>query len=186
MLKKRVLFLVIILAVSACGRDLKNNSFEEDSASLSQDKSKKPFYSGLKENREAVLEQAQKNLNEQKENNIYPGDWPVDATSDKSSANIEPSEDTLQIRNFLVSAGNYELDPPEIRAKLGEAVGITFKSINGSHSFVIEELSVKSKTIDAGESVSVNFIASKTGSFEFYCGVGNHRELGMVGTLVIE
>ena len=33
---------------------------------------------------------------------------------------------------------------------------------------------------------SVTFIADQEGSFEYYCSVGNHREEGMVGTLIVE
>jgi uncharacterized cupredoxin-like copper-binding protein len=32
----------------------------------------------------------------------------------------------------------------------------------------------------------VQFVADKTGTFEFYCSVGNHRQMGMVGTLVVQ
>jgi plastocyanin len=50
---------------------------------------------------------------------------------------------------------------------------------------VIDEFNVKPKQIGANAEDSVEFTADKTGSFEFYCSVGNHREMGMKGTLVV-
>ena len=54
------------------------------------------------------------------------------------------------------------------------------------HDFVIDELSVRTKIAQAGEIVGVEIVANEVGEFEFYCSVGNHRDMGMVGTLIIE
>jgi uncharacterized cupredoxin-like copper-binding protein len=51
---------------------------------------------------------------------------------------------------------------------------------------VIDELNVATKQISEGGTDSVTFTvpASAAGkSFEFYCSVGNHRQMGMVGTV---
>lgn len=54
------------------------------------------------------------------------------------------------------------------------------------HDFVIDELNIRTKRIAGGESDSVTFTADKTGAFEYYCSVGNHREMGMKGRLIVE
>lgn len=54
------------------------------------------------------------------------------------------------------------------------------------HDFVIDELNVKTKIVKDGESETVEFTPDQTGTFEFYCSVGQHRQMGMKGTLIVE
>jgi len=54
------------------------------------------------------------------------------------------------------------------------------------HDFNIDEFDVKLPVTAAGETNSVTFIADTIGEFEYYCSVGQHRQLGQVGTLVVE
>jgi cytochrome c oxidase subunit II len=84
-----------------------------------------------------------------------------------------------------VEGGNFFFKPNEIRVKKGEKVTITFTSAGGMHDFVIDEFNVKSETINSG-STTVEFTPDKAGTFEFYCGIGMHRKMGMVGKLIVE
>ena len=56
------------------------------------------------------------------------------------------------------------------------------------HDWVIDEFSARAKQIQAGETDTVEFVANKKGTFEYYCSVGNgfHRQQGMVGKLIVE
>jgi len=81
---------------------------------------------------------------------------------------------------------NFSFSPSEIKVKKGDKVTINFKSASGFHDFVIDEFVVATKQVQTGGESSVTFIADKAGTFEFYCSVGKHREMGMVGTLVVE
>lgn len=85
-----------------------------------------------------------------------------------------------------VEGENFSFAPNEIKVKKGDKVTINFKSASGFHDFVIDEFDVATKQVQTGEMSSVTFTADKVGSFEFYCSVGNHRAMGMVGTLVVE
>ncbi|OGM22094.1 hypothetical protein A2961_04975 [Candidatus Woesebacteria bacterium RIFCSPLOWO2_01_FULL_39_21] len=60
------------------------------------------------------------------------------------------------------------------------------KSVDMMHDFVIDELGVRTRIAQAGEMAEVEFGVNKTGELEFYCSIGNHRDMGMVGTLIIE
>ena len=40
--------------------------------------------------------------------------------------------------------------------------------------------------INGGETDSIEFVADKVGTFEYYCSVGQHRSMGMVGKLTVE
>lgn len=85
-----------------------------------------------------------------------------------------------------VEGGSYYFDPDVIRVKKGEEVKIVLKSVDMMHDFVIDEFDVRTQVTRAGETSEVTFTANEAGEFEFYCSVGNHRALGMVGTLIVE
>jgi len=40
--------------------------------------------------------------------------------------------------------------------------------------------------VQAPGTTSVEFVADQEGAFEYYCSVGNHRQQGMKGTLIVE
>jgi len=90
------------------------------------------------------------------------------------------------VKFFAVSGTNFAFDPKEIRVKEGDRVKITLTGAGYPHDLKIDELGVATKIINAGETDTVEFVASKKGSFEYYCSVGKHREMGMVGTLIVE
>jgi plastocyanin len=51
---------------------------------------------------------------------------------------------------------------------------------------VIDELGVKSKILQDNESEVIEFVTNEKGVFEYYCSVGQHRQMGMVGNLIVE
>jgi cytochrome c oxidase subunit 2 len=88
---------------------------------------------------------------------------------------------------ITVEGGAFYFKPNEIRVKQGQKVTVTLTNAGGMHDFVIDELNVKSEMIDgAGSTTTVEFTPDKKGTFEFYCSVGNHRQMGMKGTLIVE
>ncbi|GEM_PF-369089 len=88
-------------------------------------------------------------------------------------------------REVVVTASNFKFDPPTITAKQGEKIRIRLKNTDGFHDLKIDELNAATGRIQGGDEAVVEFVASKTGSFEYYCSVGNHRQMGMKGTLII-
>ncbi len=100
---------------------------------------------------------------------------------------VENVEETInEITIFDVHGSNYKFDPVEIRVKKGETVKINFVNDEGFHNFIVDGLNLRTETISQGNVDTVTFVPDKVGEFEFYCGVGNHRELGMKGTLIVE
>ena len=87
---------------------------------------------------------------------------------------------------FYVSGVNYEFDLKEIRVKEGDTVTINFISEEGFHDWTLDEFDVQTDAVDEREEASVTFVADQKGTFEYYCSIGNHRERGMVGTLIVE
>lgn len=89
-------------------------------------------------------------------------------------------------KTFEVSAKNFSFTPSTIKVKQGDTVKIVFKNTEGLHNFIIDEYSVATKQIQDDSEETVEFVASKKGDFEYYCSVGNHRAMGMTGTLTVE
>ncbi len=90
-----------------------------------------------------------------------------------------------ELKSFEVEGSNFKFTPNAIVVNEGDTVQISFNNVQGIHNFVIEGINVQTKTIQAGESEQVTFTAPKKGTYVFYCSVGNHRAMGMEGTLVV-
>jgi plastocyanin len=89
-------------------------------------------------------------------------------------------------KTFDVKGLNYAYDVKEIKVKLNDKVQINFTNTEGFHDFKIDEFGVATKQIKASASESVQFVANKAGTFEYYCSVGQHRANGMWGKLIVE
>src|SRR4029077_1440857 len=92
---------------------------------------------------------------------------------------------TPAVHELTVSGSNFKFEPSTLTVKKGETVKITFKNTGGTHDFVIDQFKVATSRIQGGAQETVQFVADKTGSFEYYCSVGTHRQMGMKGTLVV-
>lgn len=90
------------------------------------------------------------------------------------------------IREFDISGENFKFSLNEIRVQQDETVIINFTNTSGFHDWTIDEFDARTKQLQTGQSETVKFVADKTGSFEYYCSVGAHRQMGMKGTLVVE
>lgn len=90
------------------------------------------------------------------------------------------------IKEFKVIGTKFSFDVTEIKVKQGDKVKITFVNKEGLHDWRVDEFDAKTKVINEGETDTVEFVASKTGKFEYYCSVGEHRKLGMKGFLIVE
>lgn len=90
------------------------------------------------------------------------------------------------IKDFAITASNFQFSQKEIRVKVGDTVRVTLSSESDMHDWVIDEFDARTQMLSAGEAESVVFVADKAGEFEYYCSVGDHRQMGMVGTLIVE
>lgn len=89
-------------------------------------------------------------------------------------------------KTFNVTGHNFAFSDTEIRVKKGEKVTINFESTDGFHDWVVDEFNAATKQVQPGTKTSVTFTADKAGTFEYYCSVGRHRAMGMVGKLIVE
>lgn len=101
----------------------------------------------------------------------------VDSDAAQSAANV---------KEFTVAGNDFSFDVKEMRVKKGDTVRITFENKEGFHDWVVDEFSARTKQLKAGETETIEFVASQAGEFEYYCSVGQHRQNGMVGMLIVE
>ncbi|MBI2031922.1 MAG: cupredoxin domain-containing protein [Candidatus Levybacteria bacterium] len=91
-----------------------------------------------------------------------------------------------EVKEITVVGSPFKFDLKTITVKKGQKVKILFKNAQGNHDFVIDEFDVKTQVLNAGEEEAVEFTADQAGTFKYYCSVGNHRAMGMEGTLTVE
>ena len=89
------------------------------------------------------------------------------------------------VKEFSVDAVPFSFSPSTMSVNKGDTVKITVKNVNGTHDFKINKFNVSTRTLNTGETQTITFVADKAGTFEYYCSVGNHRAMGMVGTLIV-
>lgn len=94
---------------------------------------------------------------------------------------------TKGVVEVTLEASPFKFSQAEIRVKQGDTVKVTVNNIQGVHDWILEGYDdVGTEQIQEGKSETVEFVADKAGTFEYYCSVGNHRAQGMVGSLIVE
>jgi plastocyanin len=98
----------------------------------------------------------------------------------------ETDEIANDVKEFTLTGKNFEFSTKEIRVKKGDTVRINFSSTNGNHDWTIDEFNAKTNVVSTGNTTSVKFVANQSGTFQYYCSVGTHRAMGMIGNLIVE
>tara|TARA_B100001123_G_C14980645_1_gene895440 strand:+ start:117 stop:599 length:483 start_codon:yes stop_codon:yes gene_type:complete len=78
--------------------------------------------------------------------------------------------------------GEYIFAPDVLNFKKGESVDFTLTAESEVHNFNIEPLNIDTD-IDAGETLSFNYVFDTVGTFKFICIF--HEANGMVGTITV-
>ncbi len=93
---------------------------------------------------------------------------------------------TSAVKTFNIAASSFKFSLSEMRVKKGDTVRINLTNTGGTHDLKIDEFNVATDKLTSGGSDTVEFVVNKTGTFEFYCSVGTHRQMGMRGNLIVE
>jgi plastocyanin len=87
----------------------------------------------------------------------------------------------------VIAGVDFSYDVKQIKVKQGDTVTINFKSNKGFHDWVIDEFASATERVTENDGItSVTFVADEVGTFQYYCSVMNHRQMGMVGYLIVE
>lgn len=102
------------------------------------------------------------------------------------AVDCKESTGTGTAREFDVQLKRFEFSPGTITVKQGDRVKLNLTAVDVSHGFSLPDFGV-SQNVEAGETVSVEFTASKTGTFTFRCSVFcGDGHASMSGTLIVE
>lgn len=107
---------------------------------------------------------------------------------DEEEVAEEGEQADSEVKEFVVSGENMRFSMEEIHVNEGDTVRIVFSSNDAGmmHDWVLDEFDAQTRELGNGEEETIEFVASAAGEYEYYCSVGNHRQMGMVGTLIVE
>jgi len=110
----------------------------------------------------------------------------VEVVEDEGSINSGSSE----VKTFKLTGQNFKFlmdgqENPVLLVSKGDRVRIEFTSTEGFHDWKVDEFGAATEKVKDGESTFVEFVADKTGTFEYYCSVGSHRANGMKGQIIV-
>jgi len=92
-----------------------------------------------------------------------------------------------QVRELTIDAGEFFFTPKDVILNAGEKVKLTLKNVGkGNHDWRIEGTDIKTKIITSGQTDIVEFTAPSAGTYALYCSVPGHRQMGMVGELIVK
>ena len=88
-------------------------------------------------------------------------------------------------KELSVEASDFKFDPVTINLKAGEPVQATITNTGTlAHTFTIPDLDVN-VSLAAGQTATIDFTPTESGTFELLCTVLGHKDAGMVGTVVV-
>jgi len=89
-----------------------------------------------------------------------------------------------EVKTIEVIASQYRFDPEAVSVTQGDTVRLRLRSTDRDHAFAIKAFRVKTMIPKGGETVVVEFVADKAGTFKFtcaeYCGVGHSSMTGRI------
>ena len=90
------------------------------------------------------------------------------------------------VKEFTMTAKDWEFDPSTITVNKGDRVIIHVKSLDVQHSLALPDFGIN-QDLQPGQEETVDFIADKTGTYDFHCAVfcgAGHRQ--MKGQLIVQ
>lgn len=104
-----------------------------------------------------------------------------------SCGSDDPDESAPETAGPEITLSDFALEPASV--EIAAAGTTTFRVVNDGatgHALEVDGEGIEEETdvLDPGESATLT-VALEEGEYELYCPVGNHREQGMEGTLVV-
>lgn len=95
--------------------------------------------------------------------------------TETTASTVEPtatpvSSPAPNVKEFAVTVKQFEFVPSTITVTEGDTVKLAITSADVAHGFALPDFGV-SETIEPGKTTAVEFVASKKGTFSFFCNV---------------
>ncbi len=89
---------------------------------------------------------------------------------------------------ITIEMSEYKYNPATITVSPGASVTVTLKNVGTlQHDYHIDVINQTSPMVDPGKSIDWTFTApSQAGTYDTWCTVPGHKELGMVGKLEVK
>lgn len=97
-----------------------------------------------------------------------------------------PPTPTGEVKEFTIRESNFKLSPANITVNQGDSVRITVINDQGTHNLFVEGYNLRVNIVSAGNTQVMEFVADKTGTFNMWCEVKDHRGLGMEGQVIVK
>lgn len=95
------------------------------------------------------------------------------------------ASDQGQVREFSVTGNDHAFSPSRIEVQKDDVVKVTFTASDMPHSFTSDRYRI-SKRAGAGQTVTFEFRADQSGTFEYYCNLSaDERCRNMKGQMVV-
>jgi len=99
---------------------------------------------------------------------------------------LQPGEVLQEVKEFSLTAKQWEFIPSQITVNKGDRVRLTITSVDVPHGFALSEYGIN-QVLNPGQPVTVEFVADKEGTFNTFCsvscGIGHS---GMRGSLIVK
>lgn len=118
-----------------------------------------------------------------------PTSAPTSSPTPAPGVNPETVEEKIVsgIKEITIISTEFNFNPSAVTVEAGEEVRIVFENAGKtSHNLVIEGLEVKTKTISGGQTDTIEFTVTNSGTYTFFCSIPGHRVAGMEGNLKVE
>ena len=98
----------------------------------------------------------------------------------------ETTEEVQETKEFNIIAKQWDFSPSTITVNEGDNVILNIESIDVTHGFSLLSFGVSEQLV-SGNTVKIEFVADKKGTFSFFCNVFcGSGHIGMKGTLVVQ
>jgi len=116
-----------------------------------------------------------------------PSTVPVSTALDYVIAEpISASTPPIAPNAHVVITKEFEFVPNVVELKPGQPTTLTIVNRGKeTHNIIIPKLKITSSLAESGQSISIILPSLSVGRYPFYCGVGNHKALGMSGVLIV-
>ena len=95
-------------------------------------------------------------------------------------------EEVPETKEFNIIAKQWDFSTSTITVNEGDNVILNIESIDVTHGFVLSGFGVSEQLV-SGNTVKIEFVADKKGTFSFFCNVFcGSGHIGMKGTLVVQ
>jgi plastocyanin len=96
----------------------------------------------------------------------------------------DPGPITAEI---TVVTAEFRFIPDTLTLKTGDRVRLTLDNSAGKLPHDLKQADLKINVVaQPGQKAVVEFVAAKTGTFDFICSVAGHQAAGMVGKVIVE